>query len=1191
MYLESLELQGFKSFPDKIKLTFDKGITAVVGPNGSGKSNIGDAVRWVLGEQSSKTLRGAKMEDVIFSGTQFRKPVGFAQVTLNIINNKGILQIPSEQVSVTRKLYRSGESEYLINGSQVRLKDIYELFMDTGLGRDGYSIIGQGRVAEIVSAKSGERREIFEEAAGISKFRYKKAEAERKLEAAEDNILRLRDIIGELESRVEPLRIQSEKAAKFIEYSETKKSLEITVWVRQIDDLKKSLEELSDKLLISTNEYNGIESDITRLEDEIQSLSDKMQDNTLHIEEMRAEILETERSNTRIHADIAVCENDIHHCEENIADIEKQQELTLNSNQENRRIIEEKLSDIKNTEQDIADTKEKFEEVNNELAAAVSEQDSFNSHFSEVQSALNKLYIKQSEYSIALSSGRQSIDDINEQIALAKEQDENMRMAAEDLEREKAEAADGISMLDEKTGELNNRIGGLSKLHGVRAEKLAAAKKQLEDINFGIRDKDQRIRMLNDLENSMEGFAHSVKQVLKASKTGQLSGVYGSVAQLIKVDSQYSVAIETALGGALQNIIVENEDIAKRGIRLLQETKAGRATFLPITSVKGNRLNENGLDSCDGFIALAVDLVKFDAKLTGIYTSLLGRIVIAEDIDLAANIAKKYGYKFRIVTLDGQVINAGGSFTGGSTAKSSGVLTRKNDIERLNAERSQLAEKLTDVKQSCEKLQAETDKLGFDIAAARDELNTVNADKIRFESELKRIEAMLAQNIEQRRSAEQNASKLADKLKETEQFISEASLKLEETEKEISEKEKTVSENEEQRLAMQNKREALTEEMSSLKLHEAELNKDLEALHAEVKRLEEQCLEIGDNSARLALELDAQRGIIKEKQEKIEALNAKLAGTKDSVAEINGKIIAAQTEQRLMEQRSNEHRAKVRELSDGKEKYSREMTRLEERKISVQSSYDKIISDMAEQYNMYLSEAVELAVPVDDLLIVQRDLAEIKQKIRSLGNVNVAAIEEYKEVSERYNFMSEQLNDVETSKRELEKLIDELTDNMRRQFTESFNSINSNFKQIFVELFGGGHAELSLTDPDDVLESGIEIRVAPPGKVINNLSLLSGGEQAFVAIAIYFSILKLKPAPFCILDEIEAALDDINVTKYAQYLRKFTDTTQFILITHRRGSMDEADVMYGVTMQEKGTSKILRLEQPPIELENKNLSS
>ncbi len=1187
MYLESLELQGFKSFPDKIKLTFDKGITAVVGPNGSGKSNIGDAVRWVLGEQSSKTLRGAKMEDVIFSGTQFRKPVGFAQVTLNIINNKGILQIPSEQVSVTRKLYRSGESEYLINGSQVRLKDIYELFMDTGLGRDGYSIIGQGRVAEIVSAKSGERREIFEEAAGISKFRYKKAEAERKLEAAEDNILRLRDIIGELESRVEPLRIQSEKAAKFIEYSETKKSLEITVWVRQIDDLKKSLEELSDKLLISTNEYNGIESDITRLEDEIQSLSDKMQDNTLHIEEMRAEILETERSNTQIHADIAVCENDIHHCEENIADIEKQQELTLNSNQENRRIIEEKLSDIKNTEQDIADTKEKFEEVNNELAAAVSEQDSFNNRFSEVQSALNKLYIKQSEYSIALSSGRQSIDDINEQIALAKEQDENMRMAAEDLDREKAETADGISMLDEKTGELNNRIGGLSKLHDVRAEKLAAAKKQLEDINFGIRDKDQRIRMLNDLENSMEGFAHSVKQVLKASKTGQLSGVYGSVAQLIKVDSQYSVAIETALGGALQNIIVENEDIAKRGIRLLQETKAGRATFLPITSVKGNRLNENGLDSCDGFIALAVDLVKFDAKLTGIYTSLLGRIVIAEDIDLATNIAKKYGYKFRIVTLDGQVINAGGSFTGGSTAKSSGVLTRKNDIERLNAERSQLAEKLTDVKQSCEKLQAETDKLGFDIAAARDELNTVNADKIRFESELKRIEAMLAQNIEQRSSAEQNASKLADKLKETEQFISEASLKLEETEKEISEKEKTVSENEEQRLAMQNKREALTEEMSSLKLHEAELNKDLEALHAEVKRLEEQCLEIGDNSARLALELDAQRGIIKEKQEKIEALNAKLAGTKDSVAEINGKIIAAQTEQRLMEQRSNEHRAKVRELSDGKEKYSREMTRLEERKISVQSSYDKIISDMAEQYNMYLSEAVELAVPVDDLLIVQRDLAEIKQKIRSLGNVNVAAIEEYKEVSERYNFMSEQLNDVETSKRELEKLIDELTDNMRRQFTESFNSINSNFKQIFVELFGGGHAELSLTDPDDVLESGIEIRVAPPGKVINNLSLLSGGEQAFVAIAIYFSILKLKPAPFCILDEIEAALDDINVTKYAQYLRKFTDTTQFILITHRRGSMDEADVMYGVTMQEKGTSKILRLEQPPIELENK----
>ena len=1183
MYLESLELQGFKSFPDKIKLTFDKGLTAVVGPNGSGKSNIGDAVRWVLGEQSSKTLRGAKMEDVIFAGTQFRKPVGFAQVTLNIVNNRGILQIPSEQVSVTRKLYRSGESEYLINGAQVRLKDIYELFMDTGLGRDGYSIIGQGRVAEIVSAKSNERREIFEEAAGISKFRYKKAEAERKLAAAQDNILRLRDIIGELESRVEPLRIQSEKAAKFIEYSEKRKSLEITVWVNQLDDLKKNLEELSDKLLISTNEYNGIEADISRLEDEITDLSEKMQNNLIRIEEMRNEILESERSNTQIHADIAVCENEIRHCNETIAEINEQMELTKNSNQENRKLIEEKLELIKETQQRSADSKKRYGEVSELFNKTVSEQDSFNTLFSEVQSQLNRLYIKQSECTVSISSGKQSIEDISAQNDLAKQQDEALRIAAEELESERKETADGVSMLEERNGELNNRIAGLSKLYSGRAEKLNAAKKQLDDINFAIRDKEQRIRMLTDLENSMEGFAHSVKQILKASKTGQLSGIYGSVAQLIKVEAEYSVAIETALGGALQNIVVENEDIAKRGIRLLQENKAGRATFLPLTSVKGTRLAEKGLEDCDGFVALAVDLADFDKKLTGVYNSLLGRIAVAEDIDSATLIAKKYGYKFRIVTLDGQVINAGGSFTGGSTAKSSGVLTRKNDIEKLTAEKNSLSAKLGEVKQTCEKMQAEADKLGFDIEAAKDELNTLNSDKIRFEAELKRIDAMLAQNTEQRKTAAENAEKADERLESAKKLLAETEAALAETEKEIAEKERTVSENEEQRKEMQEKRDALTEEMSALRLEEAELAKDIEALNAEVKRLEEQCLEIGDSSAKLTLELDRQNALIQEKLHRIEELNSQLKGSKEAVEAINEKISASQSEQRTMEQRSNEARAQVRQLSDGKEKYSREMTRLEERKVSVQNSYDKIIGEMSEQYNLYLTEARELAQPVADLLVLQRDLAEIKQKIRSLGSVNVAAIEEYKEVSERYNFMSEQLNDVESSKRELEKLIDELTDNMRRQFTESFNQINENFKKIFVELFGGGQGELTLTDPEDVLESGIEIRVAPPGKVIKNLSLLSGGEQAFVAIAIYFSILKLKPAPFCILDEIEAALDDINVVKYAQYLRNFTDTTQFILVTHRRGSMDEADVMYGVTMQEKGISKILRLEQPPAE--------
>ena len=1181
MYLEPLELQGFKSFPDKIKLTFDKGITAVVGPNGSGKSNIGDAVRWVLGEQSSKTLRGGKMEDVIFSGTQQRKPMGFAQVTLNIINNRGILQIPSEQVSVTRKLYRSGESEYMINGAQVRLKDICELFMDTGLGRDGYSIIGQGRVAEIVSAKSGERREIFEEAAGISKFRYKKAEAERKLDAAQNNILRLRDIVSELENRVEPLKIQSEKAEKFLDYSETKKSLEITVWVRQLDDLKKKLDGISENLLINTNEYNGVEADISRLEDELTRLSEGMQDNALRMEELRNMILESERANTQIHSDIAVCENDIHHAEEAIEDIKKQQELSANTNAENKQAMLDKLESVKESENELLENRAEYESVSGELLRAASEKDSFDSKSAEVQNELNRLYIRQSEYSVAISNGEASERDLKEQLEAFDGRGEELRRSLEDLSKEKTDCIDGLSLIGEKTEELGNRIGGISKLYSSRLEKLDAAKKQFDDINLSVRDKDQRIRMLSDLERSMEGFAHSVKHILKASSTGQLSGVCGSVAQLIKVEQKYSVAIETALGGAMQNIITVNEDAAKRGIRLLQESKSGRATFLPITSVKGNRLAESGLEGCEGFIALAVDLVSFDPKYEGIYNSLLGRTAVAEDLDLATIIAKKYGYKFRIVTLDGQVINAGGSFTGGFASKSSGVLTRKNDIEKLTAEKKSLEEKLSELKASNEKLSAETEKLKFDIEGAKDELSVVSADKIRFESEIKRIESLILQTEMQLNNAESDKDNLKSRITETQNSVKLAKEMLSETEQSIKEKESIALANDEQRAEMQKKREGLSEKMSGLKLRETELLKDIEALKTEITRLEAQSLEIGDNSARLIRETDEQNRFIEEKRAEIESLKLKLEGSKNETESINAKIFELRSQNMSMEQKSNETRRSVREMNDSKEKFSREMTRLEERKISVQGDYDKIIADMSEQYNMYLSEAVTIAKPVENLLAVQKELAEIKQKIRSLGSVNVAAIEEYKEVSERYRFMSSELSDIETAKRELEKLIEELTETMRRQFSESFNRINENFKQIFVELFGGGRAELTLTDPEDVLESGIEIKVAPPGKVINNLSLLSGGEQAFVAICIYFSILKIKPAPFCILDEIEAALDDINVTKYAQYLRKFTDTTQFILVTHRRGSMDEADVMYGVTMQEKGISRILRLEQPP----------
>ncbi|MCL2053843.1 MAG: chromosome segregation protein SMC [Oscillospiraceae bacterium] len=1180
MYLESLELQGFKSFPDKIKLEFDKGLTAVVGPNGSGKSNISDAVRWVLGEQSSKTLRGAKMEDVIFSGTVLRKPVGFASVTLNIVNSKGILQLSSEQVSVTRKLYRSGDSEYLINGAQVRLKDINELFMDTGLGRDGYSVIGQGRISEIISAKSGERREIFEEAAGISKFRYKKAEAERRLNHAEDNLLRLRDILSELEGRVGPLKAQSEKAALFIDYSEKKKILEISVWVCVLNEHKNQLKELSEKILISENDYNAAEAEIARLEDGINKVYQDIQDKTLLIERLREKILEAERGNTALHSDIAVFENDILHSRAAIEEIEKQRELSKNSSRENLDIIEKKLFEAKKADDEVAAITEEYGAASERLERLLSEQSDFDSDLAEANNSLNRLYIRRSELTTAIASSENAVADMNEELSGADGRDEGFRAQMEALRRERAETDDALSIVGEKISEYSNRLAGMQKLYEGRNEKLELSKKEQEALSFKINDKNQRIRMLQDLERSMEGVSGATRQVLKAAERGQIKGVRGSVARLITVEGRFSVAIEVALGAAMHNVVVDNDDAAKRCIELLKETKAGRATFLPLTNIKGNRLQDKGLEDNTGFIALAVDIVSYSPEYTDIFTSILGRTVIAEDLNTAGAIAKKYGYRFKIVTLDGQVINAGGSFTGGSVSKSAGILTRKNEIERLGGERAELEEKLASSVLACEKLKTEADKLYFDMEGVKENTALAHDDQIRFESEIKRIEAIICQTGTQLDDAEASRARLKARLAELYSNAESAALELKTCQAQIHEKENLASENEERRTAAQDKRGELSSLMSELKLREMEVTKDRAALLKEAEDLRLQCEQIGDNTVRLAAQREEQEANILEKERLIEERKQGLADSDGKVKEINERILSEQLNARELERGSNEQRVKIRELSDMKEKHSRETSRLEERKISVTQSCDEIIADMSEQYNIYQSEAADLAQPVSDLNASKRELDGMKRKIRELGNVNLAAIEEYKEVSERYHFLSEQLADVEASKRELERLINELTDDMRRMFTESFTLINENFKSVFTELFGGGSAELSLSDPEDVLESGIEIRVAPPGKVINNLSLLSGGEQAFAAIAIYFSILKIKPAPFCILDEIEAALDDINVIKYARYLRRFTDTTQFILVTHRRGTMEEADIMYGVTMQDKGISKVLKMEQP-----------
>ena len=1179
MYLKSLEIQGFKSFPDKISLTFDKGLTAVVGPNGSGKSNIGDSVRWVLGEQSTKTLRGNKMEDVIFSGTVARKPMGFAAVTLNIDNSDHTLSDMEDEVAVTRKLYRSGDSEYLINGRQCRLKDINELFMDTGLGRDGYSIIGQGRIAEIVGAKSSERRDIFEEAAGISKFRYKKVEAERKLSAAQENLIRLTDILSELEGRVEPLRIQSQKAEKFIKLAAEQKKLEISVWVHRLDELKEKLDGIEEKILISKSEYENIENDIQREEQKIEDGYRRMQESTKLSDELRQKMLAEEQEASDMKSGIAVLENDIKHCREAIEAAQKNidnAEETKNALLAEKKAAEEKKRQIGG---DITALEAEIKAAEASFAKAEEDSSQLGESVDKAGNEINSLYIRQSEYRFAIESSKAAITEENNRLAELRDNSRGYEETIADY-RKKLGASDKEKAENEqKYEELKNRLAGMERLYASRREGFEKAKEDFERVLYDLKDKQQRRKILNDLENNMEGFAGSVKQVLKASKQGRIGGVFGTVAQNIGVEQKYAVAVETALGGAMQNIIVENEDIAKRCIRFLKEQKAGRATFLPITSVRGRELTEQGLENCEGYVANASAIISYDQKFSGIIASLLGRIVIAEDIDSATNIAKKYGYKFKIVTLDGQVINAGGSFTGGSAQKSGGIITRKNEIDTLDSEIAELENRRDGLRANAEKLRAESEKLRYDTEAAKAELTECENKRVRIGAEVSSLNSLIEQMNAQSDSSVRLIAAAEQKIEAENGNIAENEKLLEELSAEISAAEAELSKGQDEREKLRRQREEISEQLSQLRMRRIELSKDVQAQEREAERIDQSLDELSSGSRRFEEEVSRQSMAIDSKERSIKELQEKLSGFKDNSQTYLADIAKYQQMHNEQMQLVNELKKGFKQFSDAKEKCLGDITRLEGRKEAVCRDTDHIINQLREVYELNRSEAVQLAEKLEDINEAQRQLGEVKKSIRALGSVNVDAIEEYKEVSERYNFMSEQISDIQHSKAELEGIISSLTDEMCRIFAESFQIINSNFKEIFVELFGGGKAELILTDPENVLESGIEISVAPPGKVIKNLISLSGGEQSFVAIAIYFAILRLRPAPFCILDEIDAALDEVNVRKYAQYLKNFTDTTQFVLVTHRRSAMEEANVLYGVTMQEDGISKLLKMEQ------------
>ena len=1135
MILKSLELQGFKTFPDKTTLSFQRGITSVVGPNGSGKSNISDAMRWVLGEQSLRTLRCSKMEDVIFGGTPQRKAQGFAEVTLTIDNTDRGLPFDNDTVAITRRYYRSGESEYLINKTAVRLKDINELLMDTGLGRDGYSIIGQGKIDAIVAAKSEDRREIFEEASGISRYRYRKEDSERRLSKAEENLVRLRDILTELEERVGPLKVQAEKAQKFLTYEEEKKGLEIGVWLETLERSGKTLREHGEKIAVA-------QAQLEETQEEAAAVQARMEENfretnlcTAQMEDRRNQGASLEQEALRADGEAGLLENDLAHNQGDQERLRQQAQAAAQSQEETDREIAGKREEAAAKERELLESGEKLSGFTQRLEELRQGADQATRQLEEAALALAEHNSALAEARIRLTSAESSMEEIrrragavDQACAQAREREQALRQEGEELSRMLEDTEKAIA------GQENSVKGYELRLES-RRKRAQQAKEELDRLTLDVGEQLRRAKLLEDLERNLEGFTHSVKAVMKEAKRGMLSGVCGPVTQLIHVPKEYAVALETALGGAMQNIVVETEQDAKSAIRFLQKREAGRATFLPLTTIRGTVLDPREMEELPGFVGVASQLCQCEEKFAGIRDSLLGRVAVAEDLDSAVAIAKRMKYRFRIVSLDGQVVNAGGSLTGGARARNSGLLSRGADIQGAKEKAALLQKKEQEASAAWKARQEELSACEGELSAARGELAALQEERVRFQAESARAARELQtvrqelENLERERQGSQG--RLAE-LEEIRGRAEQDMARLDQAVAAAQENSRKLTGDREEQLA---RCEDIAQTMQEIRLRQFAAQKDRDALLEAVRELQGR----KEDSGAAAQELGERRT--------------------------------------ALEREAGELRQKERDASTRRENAGRELARLQERKENLQRDYDNIVSRLWEEYELTRREAEEVGQKIEDLAAAQRRLSELKNKIRALGTVNVGAVEEYREVSQRYEFLKAQVEDVEKSKAELLGLIQDLTKQMRRQFTERFAQINENFGKIFRELFGGGAAELSFTDDSDVLSSGIEIKVQPPGKIVSHIESLSGGEKALVAISIYFAIMRVNPPPFCVLDEIEAALDDVNVARFAQYLRRMSRNSQFITITHRRGTMEGSDMLYGVTMQDQGISKLLAL--------------
>ena len=1183
MLLTSIQIQGFKSFADKTVLKFGRGITAVVGPNGSGKSNISDAVRWVLGEQSTKSLRGQSMEDVIFGGTAERRPHGYCEVTLNIDNADRSLNFDNDSVAVTRRYYRSHESEYLINGSVVRLKDVHELFMDTGLGRDGYSMIGQGKIDSIISSKSQERRDIFEEASGISRYRYKKTDAERKLAAADDNLVRLLDILKELESRIGPLKEQSSKAEKFLELAESKKQLEIGLWLNILENSKNTIKEQENKISVAQLHYKEIENKLIQFDLETEKNSADFARFSAEIDDRRQRISEYNENVAKLYGDISVLNNDIQHNLQSIERLKAEIVEITGSTDKNKEEIEEKRRQIELKTVEAESLNTLLDETEKKLSLLVLSSEDVSRKIENEVLELNALSVKSADAKVELLSSNSSIQEISQRSgnldALIEEKNKENNQYNEELNGIK----ELLDKIEEDETSYNNSIKGYKLRFDSREQKANELKEKLEKTRLDIEAKKHKVEILTELEKNMEGFNHSVKTVVKESSEGRLKGIFGPVTRLITVDKKYSIAIETALGTAAQNIIVDNDATAKRSIELLKKTGSGRATFLPVSSIVSREFKEKGFEEEFGYIGIASDLVSCDSKFSEIIKYLLGGAVVCEDIDSAISIAKKYKYRFKIVSLDGQVINAGGSITGGSLIKNAGLLSRGSDIEKIKDDISKLSEKLSSTENEYNNANEELSKVKGEIKTFEDLLLKLNEDKIRAFGELKRVGELCESTKKQIEELTKEKTDAAEKIELLKASAQKATTDLEEFEKQKAELEAKIAEMSGGRDDISKERESLAEEITSIRLKAIEISKDIENLTLTANTLEMNENNRGERIAQIKNEIvsiEEQNLSVKENissvEETIESLK-KACVTFEQ--EIND-FITRRTENEAL---GSKLRLDEKEITLEREKISGELARLSERRESLVKENSDVIKQLFDEYQLTKTEAENIGIKLENPAEAKKQLAEVKSKIRSLGNVNVSAIEEYKEVSERYTFMKEQIDDVEKSRKELSKLIDQLTAQMKELFVVGFNKIGENFSKTFYDLFGGGTAKLVLTEPDNILESGIDIVAKLPGKNVPSLDGLSGGEKALVALAIYFAIMRVNAPPFCFLDEVDTALDDINVDRFADYMSKSNFKTQFICITHRRGTMEAADMLYGVTMQEKGISKLLALNVAELE--------